>query len=237
MQVRAFIGGLRSVCVNSLLKPNSNANCEDDGGNELLSNCGKLLFPVEATSSVTTEVDRPAPVDHLDALIEEVVRSSRNVHAVSTEPKLDDVEEDVLLYVGGASLRSSSSCIDCSNLVRRPASEKLGVFLQLKEYQFVKKGLLSMTEPAAKAISEMELCFRKCIERIYTGENVLAHLLDEVKAVRFPACPIHEETFNLRHKGLFMRLRLHAWAKLRMRAFHAEKETKAAAKKLKKLSA
>ena len=43
--------------------------------------------------------------------------------------QLTDVEEDVLQYVAGASLRASSSCADCSQLVRLGKGEKVGVFL------------------------------------------------------------------------------------------------------------
>jgi len=238
LQIRSFIGGLRSVCVNSLLKPNSNANCEDDESKELIT-LDKLMFCTSNLSeSVSTalesECEPTVSQDSVTATIDEVVESW-NHH--TEQQNLCEVEEDVLLYVGGATLRASASCTKCSSLIRRPYGEKVGVFLMLKEYEFVKEGLLSMTEAASEVISKMEFCFRTNIDHLHTRENILSSLLNKVEDLKFPACPSHIDSLNIHHKSLFMRLRLHAWAKLYIRSFNAEKEAKIAEKKLKKLTA
>jgi hypothetical protein len=103
----------------------------------------------------------------------------------------------------------------------------------LKEYEFVKDGLLSMTEAASEVIRKMEFCFRLNIDHLYSRENILSSLLSKVEDHKFPASASHIDSFNIHHKSLFMRLRLHAWAKLYIRAL----EAKIAEKKLRKLTA
>jgi predicted nucleic acid-binding Zn ribbon protein len=120
---------------------------------------------------------------------------------------LSAVDNDVLLYVGGASLRASISCSECSALIRRPVGEKVGVFLYFKEYNFVKDDLLSMTEPAAFAMRQLEIIYRANCDKVTTDKCVLQKLMTAASEVMLPACATHMIAFNERHKRLYMRLR------------------------------
>ena len=109
---------MRSVCVNSLLKPNSNANCEDDDSKELIT-LDKLRFCASNSSqdvntTLESECEPTVAHDSINATIDEVVESW-NHH--TEKQNLCEVEEDVLLYVGGATHRASASCTNCSSLI------------------------------------------------------------------------------------------------------------------------
>ncbi len=103
-EMRAFRGALRSVCVNSLLQPNtsSTTNCEDDHGHHLIT--------VEET------FDKVQPQDIL------VVQPPEGI---PSDAPLTEVEEDVLKYIGGYCLKLSDSCIDCKKRISRPNGNKV----------------------------------------------------------------------------------------------------------------
>lgn len=202
-EVRAFRGGLRNVCVNSILRPLSNTrNCEDDDGEQLLNldSIQKNSEKVE-TACVTQTESQPSVSSEPPKPPEE-----------NSNPELSIVEEEILHYVGGAVLRHTASCGDCSNIICRPRSEER-IFTYLKSFPHVTEGLCYISEECLETFREMESIFRKRIDEIYTSGNLCSTLFSVMSHLSLPACEKHLDSVNSRFKRYFIRLRLHAWAK------------------------
>ena len=93
-----------------------------------------------------------------------------------------------------------------------------------------------MTEAAARSTLQLEMCFRQHISFLFTRTDLLSSLLVAVKQINFPACDSHFFAFNEHYKRLFLRLRLHAYAKKQMRSFKKVSEKVVVNKVLKNLA-
>ena len=92
-----------------------------------------------------------------------------------------------------------------------------------------------MTEPSALAMMQLEMIFRANCDKVITDKCVLQKLMTAATEVTLPACTAHSIAFNEHHKRLYMRLRLHAWAKSILKKCKEENDSRAAEKKMKKI--
>ena len=213
-EMRSFRGALKSVCVNSLLHPNtsSSTNCENDHGHHLI-----------------TIDEKFENVQQQDILV------VQPPEGIPSDAPLTEVEEDVLKYIGGYCLKQCDKCLDCKKLILRPNGNKEGVFLNFKEFKHINVGLLSLTEDANNAIEKLEKIFRLKIDTVNTQGMILHSILQEAADILLPVCEFHFEEHNNSTKKLFFKLRLHSWSKSQMLTYKAQTERLAAERKMNKL--
>lgn len=229
-EIRTFRGALRSVCINNILKPlSSGRNCEDDDGHQLIT----------ISSSTSSTVNLPMASDDLGQISANTHCETFNVSppedVTSERAELNAVEDDILFYVAGATLRRYSTCPDCCSVLRRSRDDKVGVFLHFKQYHDINDGLIALTDQAHDVFRQLESLFRRRITQLNKEGLIIHTLLQESSSLIIPACSEHSDIVNHKQKRLFFRLRLHAWAKATMREFQKEKEARQAAKKKQKL--